>query len=173
MNISVLYYSKTGFTKRYVEWLSDKINCNLISLDNLKTEQLNKCDILIFASWFHAGKIQKLEWFKAQNFTAKTKIILATGASPSDSPDINQAIRNNFVSDYDKYKIFYLPSGLCYEKMSFGDKCIMKVFGAMMKAKKDKTKYEQEMANMLGKSFDHSKKEYLESVISYIQGLEK
>ncbi len=61
-----------------------------------------------------------------------------------------------------------MQSGLCYEKMPFGDKLMMKVFASMVKRKKEKSEYETAMAQALGSSYDLSSKEYIKPLVSYV-----
>lgn len=169
MKAIVIYYSKTGFAKRYAGWLSEQLECELVPVEQIKSLNLEGYDTVIFASRIYAGIIQKLDWFKSLNLPGVNKIVLATGATPAGSPEIETVIKNNFKGDLSCYKVFYLPGGLCYEKMGFADKLFMKMFSSMMKNKKDKDKLEQDMADALGSSFDISKKEYLEPVVQYIK----
>lgn len=33
MNAIILYYSKTGFTKRYAQWISEALSCECVSFE--------------------------------------------------------------------------------------------------------------------------------------------
>ena len=59
----IVYCSKTGFTKRYAQWLQESLGCSCIPWEEVQTVGLGSYDTVIFASWIHAGKIQRLSWF--------------------------------------------------------------------------------------------------------------
>lgn len=169
MKILILYYSKTGFTKRYASWLSEETGGDLIPLKKAGHTCWDKYDIVVLASRFHAGRIQKLSWFKKHVLSVNRRIVMVTGAMPAGEPDIDKAIRQNFPADRDKYAVFYLPSGLCYEKMGAIDRLMMKAFCSMMQKKPDKTPAEQAIAQAITSSFDNSSKEYLKPVVTFLQ----
>lgn len=171
MNTLIIYYSKTGFTKRYATWLSEMGDYKLLTYKEAQQTTLSSYDCIIFASWFHAGSIKKLDWFKQNCNFCKHKIVLATGASPSDSPEITAAMEKNFPNDGSDYQTFYLRSGLAPEKMGFGDKLMIQMFRKMMAKKSDKTAYEIELTEALSSSFDYCSKEYLAPVIDYLHTL--
>ena len=100
---------------------------------------LGSYDTVIFASWIHAGKIQQLPWFLSQSLKAATKIVLVTGAAPPDNEETRRTLEANFKDcRQEEYKVFYLQSGLCYEKMGWKDRLMMKVFSKMLDRMKEK-----------------------------------
>ena len=56
-----------------------------------------------------------------------------------------------------------------YETMGIGSKGMMSIFKAMLKIKKDKSPEEQGMYDTITKSNDHSKKEYINPLIEYVE----
>lgn len=168
MKTLIIYNSKTGFTKKYVQWLSEEIDCTLIAFPEAGTADFSSYDTVIFASWFHAGRIKELNWFKKQPLTCKNKIVLATGATPADSPETQNALLENFKDNRTEYTPFYVQGGLCYEKMGTADKLLMSLFKKMVKKSAGEN---SEMYRMISHSYDMSKKENLEPLISYLKSL--
>lgn len=171
MNAIILYYSKTGFTKRYAHWLSEALSCECAALGQHGQVDFSKYDTVIFGSWVHAGKIQKLDWLKNQlpAWPGKRAAVFAVGAMPPDSPVTKDLPKNNFTpQERGKVEMFYFPGGLDYDKMSFLSKKIMKLFTAMMSKKQDKTPQEEEAARMLAHSYDLSDRKYMEPLIHYL-----
>ena len=66
----------------------------------------------------------------------------------------------------------YCPGGLCYEKMNFFNRVVMKIFARMVAKKKDKTEAEAQMAKMIGQSYDISDRRYIEPVVRFIRRFE-
>lgn len=172
--IILIYKSSTGFTKRYAEMIADETGCDLIDHKAATAEMLSEYDTVIFGSRAHAGmidgykKIKKLfEESKARKF-----ILFVTGATPNDAGDVIEAFWKQNLTDEELSEIphFYMQGGLCYEKMSFGDKLMMKAAAHMMKKKKDKSPYDKELeqAVSISCSYDISSKKYIEPLLSFL-----
>lgn len=164
----IIYYSKTGFTARYAKWLQEDLGCFCVPWEEARKKPLDQYDQVIFASWIHAGKIQKLSWLMSQGLGGEKAIVLVTGAAPKESPETEKTIAANFGEKRSDYAVFYLQSGLDYGRMSLGDRWMMKAFCKVLEGKKDKSPSEQEMAERVRGSFDCSERAYLQPVLDYI-----
>lgn len=171
--IAVIYKSSTGFTKRYAELIAQELNCTIADFKTVTPEFLSAYDCIIFGSRAHAGKIDGFPKMKKifQKCTAKNMLLFVTGATANTSESVIQEFfKQNLTADeLQEIPHFYMQSGLCYEKMSSFDKCMMKGLAAMLKKKKDKTAYEIEMEHAIQKSYDISSKKYIEPLIQYLQ----
>ena len=116
MKSIVIYNSKTGFTKKYAEWICEAAACERVEFKKAGKINLMDYDAVIFGGWFMAGKITGLDWFKKKMpaLAANKKLLVyAVGATPPQSPDIPAAMRKNFSDDeWGKVKSFYCPGGL-------------------------------------------------------------
>lgn len=158
--ILVIYKSKTGFTKKYAEWIAQERACDLVPYEKRKSIDLNAYETIVFGGGFHAGIISGLKWFKEnlEALSGKNVIVFATGASPAATQETQMALRQNFTEqEWQRVKAFYLQSGLCYEKMGRADKLMMAVFRKML----EKTEGDSEMKKMIRQSYDVSRKEQL------------
>lgn len=162
----VIYKSKTGFTERFAQWISEELNCDKIAYKDRKKICFDDYETVIYGGGFYAGKINGLKWFKEKmsEFEGKKRIVFGTGATPPDVPDIKKAMRQNFTDkEWSNIKVFYMQSGLNYEKMGVNDKLMMAVFRSMLK----KTEGESEMYKMIQSSCDCSSKESVLPLINY------
>lgn len=168
METVVIYKSRTGFTRKYAEWISEELKCKMIDYNNISKYDLNNFDIVIYGGRVHAGKIDSLGNIKKIVQNKKCQLIVfATGATPITAiKEIEEMIKNNFSDDSIPH--FYMQSGLCYEKMGFADKTIMKMLYKMLSSKQDKTGTESGALNVISNSYDISDKKYIEPLISYI-----
>lgn len=168
----IIYKSKTGFTKKYAEWILEDVtcNCNITTLDNVKKEDIDKHDVIIYGAGVHAGFISGLKKIKKLiNFESKKVIIFATGAASNSEEMVKPIIDNNLADCKSKVRFFYFEGGLNYENMGFLSRGLMKTFSKMLKAKKDKTESEKEMSEAIMSSFDNSKKEYIEPITTLLK----
>ena len=159
----VIYCSKTGFTRKYAEWLAEALGCEAVPYHQAAKTNWADCDTVIFASWFHAGRIQKFDWFKRLPLTGKARIVAAVGAMPADAPEVQAALRSNFADDWAQFRVFYLPGGLCYEKMGAADRALMAIFRRMVRQKEGA---DSPTFRALSQSYDLTSREALTPVIA-------
>lgn len=173
MKAIVIYYSQTGFTKRYAQWIAEAAGADCLELSAAKKKDLTAYEAIIFGSWACGGRISKINWFKGNldRWAHKKLIAFCVGASPMDSPEIEQALKGNFhESALERVSVFYCPGGLNYEKMPAASKLMMKMFIKMLRAKKDKTEAEEEMIRMISGSYDISHKKYIAPILECLRG---
>ncbi|MCI9597347.1 MAG: hypothetical protein HFE75_08640 [Firmicutes bacterium] len=171
--VIIVYKSSTGFTKKYAEMIAKELKCPIIDHKTATIEILSQYELVIFGSRAHAGRIDGYK--KAKELFEKSRIknvvLFVTGATPSTAENmIEQFWSQNLAADEMKrIPHFYMPSGLCYEKMSFLDKLMMKAMAGMMKKKKDKTPYEQELEQSIASSYDISSPRFIEPLVEFLK----
>ena len=174
MKTIVIYTSQTGFTKRYAEWISESSGADCVEFKKAKKIKLSDYDAIIFGSWFMAGGIKNLDWFKKQipalSSVEKKLFVFGVGGSPAESSEVSKALRRNFTDEeWNSVKAFYCPGGFNYEKMSGFSKFMMKMFTTMLANKKDASKAEKNMAQMISHSYDISDKKYIEPILAVLK----
>ena len=66
MKTLVIYTSQTGFTKKYAEWISTRLNADLLTIQEakkMKKDFYNKYDAIIYGGWAMAGSVVGSKWF--------------------------------------------------------------------------------------------------------------
>jgi len=172
MKTAVIYNSKTGFTKRYAQWIAEAASADCFELSDAKKKSMTGYDAIVFGGWACAGSISKLGWFKSNigKWAGKKLIVFCVGGSPADNPEIQPTLQRIFKElEPSKVNVFYCPGGFNYEKMSSGSKLMMKMFIKTLKAKKDKTENDEEMIRMISSSYDISDKKYIEPILECLR----
>lgn len=171
--ILVVYKSVTGFTRKYAEMIAQEMNCTVMDFKEVTVETMSGYDTVVFGGRLHAGSVEGLK--NAKNLFRQSKaaqlIVYAIGAMPNTSTEIIEKMWSKNLSSEELSHIphFYMQGGLCYENLPLSDKLMMKMFSTMMKKKKDKNKYEKEMANAISESYDISSREYIMPLISLLK----
>ena len=175
--ILVCYQGVTGFTKKYAEMIANEMNCALMNLKDVTAQTVSQYDIVVFGGRCFAGSIDGLK--KAKKLAAsggkKTFVVFATGATPNAAEEVIQSVweRNFAVDELQRIPRFYMQGGLCYEKMPWHEKLMMKAFATVMKAKigskKEKAEEDREFERMISGSYDISSKEYIEPLVSCLK----
>lgn len=171
--ILIIYKSSTGFTKRYTLLLTKRLGCAAIDFKHIMSVSLTDFDMIIFGTRAHAGSIdglKKLRKILQRHQETVLNILFVTGAaSAAEKETIDRLWKNNLTEDEISHlPHFYMPSGLCYEKMSLIDRLMMKGLSAMIKRKKNKTARDLAFEQQIADSFDISSEEYIEPLVAYI-----
>lgn len=169
----VVYNSKTGFTKKYAEWIAEELGCDILTYKEFLKSGGGEAAV-IFGSRVHAGRISKLPKIKKVigRRADQKLIVFATGATPIAAEDVVAKIWSDNLTDAEKEAIphFYFQSGLDYGKMGFFDRLLMKLAAKLMGGKKDKTDTEAGFVQSIKESHDISSKEYIAPLVRFIKG---
>lgn len=172
-NMIVIYKSSTGFTKRYAELIAKELDCAIEDYQNVSSGMLSGYDIVIFGTRAHAGRANGFQ--KAKGLFEKSNIsriiLFVTGATPNAATEIVETFWKQNLSAEEMAEIphFYMQSGLCYEKMSLPDRLMMKAAAIMIRHKKNKTEQDIGFEKAIKCSFDHSSREYIKPLVSYLR----
>lgn len=171
-NLLILYKSKTGFTKKYADLIAGETGGTTMDFKKGTPELLSSFDKILFGSRMHAGRIDGLSEARSlfQKGHIQPSALFVTGAMPNtEKKALEEMWQNNLTSEeLAGLPHFYMQSGLCYEKMNFTDKAMMKMFSFMMNQKKNKTPDEIRFAKMIACSYDISSKEYIQPLLKYL-----
>lgn len=174
MKAIVIYNSQTGFTKKYAEWISQNAGCECVEFATGSKMDLSSYDAIVFGGWCMAGQVTKLSWFKKQMpawFAAGKKLIVfAVGATPSEAPEVEVAMKNLFTDEERKMvKAFYCQGGLDYDKMNWSSKKMMQLLVKVLKKNKNPTEDDKKKIELLSKSYDISDKKYIEEIVAELR----
>lgn len=174
MQILIIYKSKTGFTKRYAEWISQVLECSMISYDTFNLDLITDYDTIIFGSRVHAGRIDGLNKFKKiMNETNKKLIVFAVGGTSAEAINAIEKIWNSSFSIDELREIphFYMQGGLDYQKMTSSDRFIMKSLAKMLSQKNRKDSEETGCEQAIQSSYDSTSKEYILPIVNYMNNM--
>ncbi|WP_422487166.1 flavodoxin domain-containing protein [Gudongella sp. DL1XJH-153] len=170
-SILLVYKSKTGFTKKYVDWIDEVISCQKVPFDQINNVDINNYGIIIYGAGMHAGRIQGLKEFKNKvlNLAGKKIVVFATGGAPYTEEIISTIKTDNFsANELNKISFFYFQSGINYDKMRFLDKTIMKTYNRILEFKNDKSDIEDGTNKAISRTYDHSSRENIKPMIDYL-----
>lgn len=171
MKSLVIYKSKTGFTKKYAQWIAEDLSADLVDVSKVDINMMESYDAIIYGGSLHAVGIDGVRFITKNIDKLKDKkiVVFATGASPVREEDINKVREKNFTSDLQKYIHFvYLRGGFNYTKLPLWDKFLMTLLKWKIKSKKQLTNDEKGMLSVYDKPIDFTRKKYINEIIEYI-----
>ena len=176
MKAMVIYKSKTGFTKKYSEWISEELSADIFDISDVTTNMLTAYDSVIYGGGLYAAGINGVK-FITQNLDKlkdKKVVVFATGVSPLRDDLVREVKDKNFNSEQQKViRFFYLRGGFDYRKLNLLDKMLMTLLKTSIKWKKKKKKKltsdEIGMLEIYDKPTDYTRKNKISELIAYVR----
>ena len=177
MNTAVIYKSKTGFTKKYAEWIAEELDADLFPLKKargkLDAVKLRNYDAVIFGGSLHAAGICGVDFLKDKLdcLRGKTIIVFATGASPYREEVMTEVRNNNFTPmEQEQVRFYYFRGGFDFSKLNLFNKLLMTLmkWKIRRKSEEERTPDEKGMLAAFDKPVDFTKKENIRELIQYV-----
>lgn len=167
MKSIVVYRSKTGFTKKYAEWIAEAIDCDIRPMGKISNKELANYDLIIYGSGLMGGMIMGLD--KIRNISKKL-VVFATGAS-LNSLELKERMRKQ--NKLEDLPLFYMQGGLDFAHIGFIKRKMLGMVQKSLAKKTDKTEEDKYMEEAMKKSFDASNRKYIAPLVAYVKGLQK
>lgn len=169
----ILYQSKYGATKKYVDWLVEETGYDCVPTKTAKVEKLQNYDVIILGGGVYASGIAGLQFLKKNIGQLENKkiAVFAVGASPYDEKAIMQAREMHFKDALSNVPSFYCRGAWDEEKMGFGDRTLCKMLQKAV-AKQNPDEYEpwqKALMCAVGQKCDWTDKKYLEPLLQFIE----
>ncbi len=130
----IIYSSKYNTTKEYAGWISEKTGFDMISLTDLKLDQVRDKDMLIIGSPVMAHRPKLSRWIEKnwKSIMEKKIYLYTTSGTPSNDPGLTKGFHASLPEELHKGISYFPMSGrMIYSKLSRMDKLFMKI-GQMM-----------------------------------------
>ena len=172
-NILVMYQSKYGATKKYAEWLAEKLSCDLIKTKDANINKVIKYDTIILGGGIYASGIAGISFLKKNYTKLKDKkiVVFAVGASPYNEEAIKNLKEHNLRDELSEISCFYCRGAWNEEKMSWKDRVLCNMLKKVV-LKKDPSKYEpweEALVEAIGSKCDWTSKENINPIIEFIE----
>lgn len=122
MKILVTYQSKTGFTKKYAEWICEELGANLKDAAKVSGNEIAAYDLVIHGGWIMGGMVNGLEKIRAMN--PKKLMVFGVGFTAKEEAEIPKCIEANKLGDT---PFFYYEGGMDPKKMGFMGRTMVKM----------------------------------------------
>ena len=170
--IVVLFRSKTGYTRRYAEWIAKALNCDLIENKRLRIEQLENYDTIIIGGYVHAGTIQGVDFIMKnwKELKKKNIIMFTVGLKEASVHKIEKLWKRQMTTEQlDKMKMFYLRGGFDLQKLGFINSILMKMFRFVLHMKKNAVIGTTDVLGMFEHPVDFTCEENIEPIINAVK----
>ena len=174
MNIVVIYKSKTGFVKKYAEWIATELDADIYEYSQITSNQLVRYNTIIYGGGVYISGINGVKLI-TENFD-KIKnhniIVFASGASPYREDAMKEVYNANFNKDQQTIRLFYLRGGFDFNSLRKGDRLLMILVKLKLKFKSKLnitlTPDEKGMLAGYSQATDFTRKKNIEELVAYV-----
>ena len=170
--ILVIYKSKTGYTKKYAEFISEELSCDTKENRKLTLNDLSPYDTIIYGGGLYAGSINGLSFIKNNFESLKNKklILFAVGSAPSKEKDLQKVWESNLTeAQREVIHTFYCRGGLDFSKLSLGNRFIMTIMKKILQRKKNPDEGTLEMLETFDKPSDYTDKKNIIPIVKLVK----
>lgn len=175
MKTIVVYKSKSGFVKKYAEWIANELDADITEASKVSVKSLKDYENIIFGGGLYAVGINGIQLITKNFTTLKSKniIVFASGASPFREEILAEIQQNNFTPEQSEHiKLFYLRGGFEYSKLNLIDKGLMHLLKFKLKNKRNLTPDDKGMLAAFDTPVDFTRQQNIEALISYVKKVE-
>lgn len=171
----VVYKSKYGSTKKYAEWIAEKLNADIFENSKVNLAKLMEYDTLIFGGGVIAGAISgiKLLTKNIKHLKQKNLIVFSVGLTiPDDTKALDNIYNRNFKPEIKNSITFFHYQGcMKLENLSFLHRKVMNTVIKSTDKKSDKTKADIDFVTVCRNGEDFCKKENVCNLVSYVKSI--
>ena len=179
-NIVTIYSSKYGYTKKYAQWISEALSCDLFEKKSFKAKNLSQYKTIIYGGGLYAGGVSGISLLinNFENIKDKNIILFTCGLADPLDKDNSEHILNSLYKVLtpqmrDVIKIFSFRGGIDYSKLGFIHKAMMAMLHRVINKKNYSSlrSEDRQMLSTYGKQIDFSNKESIAPLIHFINSL--
>ena len=170
MKTIVAYKSRSGYTKRYAEWIAKELGCDI--KENPELSDILGYDTIIYGGGMYAGGFNggKLITKNLDKLKGKKIALFAVGANPGRENEMKIFWDRVLTAEQQKaIGYFYLRGGFDLEKLTAKDKVLMKMLKIRLQSIKKRTEDEQGMLDAYDTPVDFSDKANINPLIEYVK----
>ena len=160
MNAVVVYSSKTGFTKKYADWIASQLSVVSYDVSEVNKRFLKKYDTIIFGGGVYVGKISDAKFLEKNipKLPHQHWLVFAVGLTPPDDlANQEKLMAENFSTEVLKrIDFFYFQGGIMTNKLPRTQKLTVNLLRKMVSFKKEPSEDEKWILEALSKDSDYS-----------------
>ncbi|MBP3270872.1 MAG: flavodoxin [Ruminococcus sp.] len=168
MKTIVAYRSKSGYTKKYAQMIARELGCD-IKEDPVLSDIIGY-DTVIYGGGMYAGGLNgvKLITGNLDKLSGSKIALFAVGSNPGREHEM-KPFWDRVLKGTQGIGHFYLRGGFDFDKLTSGDKVLMKMLKMRLQSKKQRTEDEQGMLDAYDTPVDFTDKENIKPLIAFVR----
>jgi menaquinone-dependent protoporphyrinogen IX oxidase len=173
MKTVVIYKSKTGFAKKYAEWIAEALAADIFEASSVAIDKIKNYDTVIYGGGLYIAGISGVKMITQHLDKLKGKkiVVFATGLSQARDDSMKGIVNKNFTPEQLKQvKFFYLRGGFDLNKHNLFYRGLMALMQWKLKRKKTITSDEQGILAACKTPVDFTDKKNINDLVTYARG---
>ena len=171
MKAIVAYKSKSGYTKKYAQWIAEELGCDI--REDPELSDLMGYDTVIYGGGMYAGGFNgvKLITKNLDRLSGKRIALFAVGSNPGREHEM-QPFWDRVLTAGQQKTIghFYLRGGFDFNKLTAKDRILMKMLKVRLQKTKERTEDEQGMLDAYDTPVDFTDRRNILPLIRFVTG---
>ncbi|MBO5179491.1 MAG: flavodoxin domain-containing protein [Clostridia bacterium] len=172
MSTIVVYKSKYGSTKQYAEWIAEELGCEALDAKNVKIDDLEKYDTIIYGGGLYAEVINGVILLtkNMDKLEGKKLIVYSTGITPLKYREYYDklVIEKNFKTEMlDKIKVYNFLGKMILDELTIVHRTALKTLKKIMQSKENPTEMEKLLVELCDANGDFSDREAIKDLVEY------
>lgn len=168
----VIYKSKYGATKKYAEWISGELNCEMKDAKTVSIEELLQYDTIIYGGGLYAEVINGVILITKNIDKLKDKklIVYTTGITPLECRDYYNklVIEKNFKPEMlEHIKVYNFMGKMVLDELSVVHKAALKTLKRIMQGKENPTEMEKLLIELCDADGDFTDRESIKELVRW------
>lgn len=168
----VIYKSKYGATKKYAEWISEELNCEMKEAKTVNLEELMQYDTIIYGGGLYAEVINGVILITKNIDKLKDKkiIVYTTGITPLECRDYYDklVIEKNFKPEMLEYiKVYNFMGKMVLDELSVVHKTALKTLKKIMQGKENPSEMEKLLIELCDANGDFTDRESIKELVRW------
>lgn len=168
MKTIVVYKTKTGYTKKYAEWIAEELCCDI--KENAALSDILDYDTIICGGGIYAGSMNgaKLIMKNLGKLSGKKLILFAVGAMPDNEKD-TVPFWNKLLTAEQQKSIghFFLRGGFDFNQLKGADRLMMSMIKKHLEKIKEPTDEDKGFLAAFSEPVDFTDKKNLAGLLEY------
>ena len=172
MNTIVIYKTKYGSTKQYAEWIAEELGCEALDAKNVKIEDLEKYDTIVYGGGLYAEVINGVILItkNMDKLEDKKLIVYSTGITPLKYREYYDklVIEKNFKPEMlEKIKVYNFLGKMILDELTIVHRTALKTLKKIMQGKENPTEMEKLLIELCDANGDFSDRNAIKDLIEY------
>ena len=172
MRTIVVYKSKYGSTKQYAEWIAEELSCDAVDEKNVKIDDLEKYDTIIYGGGLYAEVINGVILLtkNMDKLEGKKLIVYSTGITPLKYREYYDklVIEKNFKPEMlEKIKVYNFLRKMILDELTIVHRTALKTLKKIMQGKENPTEMEKLLVELCDANGDFSDREAIKDLVEY------
>lgn len=171
-NSIVVYKSKYGSTKQYAEWIAEELGCEALDAKNVKIDDLEKYDTIIYGGGLYAEVINGVILLtkNMDKLEGKKLIVYSTGITPLEYREYYDklVIEKNFKTEMlNKIKVYNFMGKMILDELTIVHRTALKTLKKIMQGKENPTEMEKLLVELCDANGDFSDRNAIKDLVEY------